>query len=1110
MMRSKQEIKDNIKELVTRYKSLEKKKGRDKLKDISEANVRSDFIDDLFEILGWEIKNPDEYDRENYIRGVGYADVALQLDDKPVIFVEAKRFGSIPEVDRETTDWIDEERQVMNYAASPERKIPWAVLTNFEKLRVFNALNGLLVLEINGYWEYTERLDELLYLHKESVQQGRLDALGTREERPDIDEQFLENLEKWRLMLANDIYEKNKDNHVLRADSKLDFEALKSAVQRILDRLIVVRYAEDRLILDNPDQLKSITETWEKTSIYTSLYELVKNFFRGFDRIHNSKLFEQGHISEAVEVGSEALADIIDHLYDINFRKFDFDVLGNTYETYLGHELYLTDESKLDLKSSRGIRKESGIYYTPPYVVDYIVKNTMGEFLRDKNPDEVDDIKVLDPACGSGSFLIKAYDYFEEYYQQENQKRREEIGKKIKTLQKKSDNYLEIFDNSHFREIEEYEKKILEENLYGIDLDEQAAEIASVNLVLKALKKGEKLPLILGENIRVGNTLISGTEEELREYFGDTWEKKVPFRWENEFNGILGSELSSDKRGFDILIGNPPYVTIGAEKKEEQNYFVEKYKTPSYKINTFILFIERAINLLRNGGKMGFIIPRTILFNAHMDKIRKFVLDNCKISIIVEFKESAFKDAEMGGNIILILQKELDEKERKNNEVQINKVRTLGSLALKNLDRHYLPQDLYYNENRYRYYTFSKEVYIILEKITKNSSSLEDICKIKNGLNPGNIRHILISEEKKDERYKKLIAGRDISRYSLDWSGFYVCYDSAITKDLTLDDTKGKSGMPEQKKIDFSLRNKEIFLGNKIVIRKTADNLIATLDENEYFHDTLVHNIKIKDDVSEEYKLKYILALLNSNLINFYYKMTIQKSGKIFAKVAITDLKKMQIKNAPISKQNTLSKYVDEMLTYKEKAIKLDTDFEHHIDLYPRTDDTTLGKFLDKLDIDVGEMEVINQANRREGKVTEFEVAEKGEWLEFTVEFEEETKRGKTRKAKFKAFRCKIENEKIRKFIYRSIKEFLTPSKISEGNLYESILKIKIPRFHENWKKNIDTINEIMAKYTIELNNWNELQNKIKNTDNKIDDLVYDLYELTDEEIKIVEESFDN
>ncbi|KAA0001077.1 MAG: hypothetical protein FE040_01065, partial [Thermoplasmata archaeon] len=679
--------KEEIKKLIQRYNELKKRKGQKGLAEISEANVRSDFIDDLFAILGWNIKDPDEYDRENYVRRVGYADVALKIDGKPVMFIEAKRFGSIPEVDRTTTDWIEEERQVMNYAASPERKIKWAVLTNFEKLRVFNALNGLLILEIKAPWEYGERFEELKYLSKDAVKSGLLDRLETRRERPDIDKNFLNSLDKWRVMLANEIYEKNKDNHILKEGDEISLDKLKSAVQRILDRLIVVRYAEDRLILDNPDQLKSIYESWKLTSAYTSLYDMIKNFFKGFDKIHNSKLFQKGHICEEVEIGSEVLGEIIEDLYSINFRKFDFDILGNTYETYLGHTLYFKEDGKLGLKPSQETRKESGIYYTPPYVVDYIVKNTVGEVLKNKKPEEVEKIKVLDPACGSGSFLIKAFDYFKDYYEKENEKRQREIAEKIKEYMGKGGNSLHIFDNSGHEEIKGFEKKILNENLHGVDLDSQAAEIASVNLMLKALKKGEKLPLILGENVKVGNSLISGSEEELKKYFGDDWKKKKPFNWEEEFPDVFDPALPEAQRGFDVVIGNPPYIRVQNLPEEDRKFFAKNFESALGSYDIYVLFVEKAIELLNEGGKFSFIMPLKFFQADYGRKLRKLILENCNIDMIVDFGTTkVFGDATTYPCLLFLTKTEKRKKTLKYIRIKKN-ASDLVEIAEKKLDK---------------------------------------------------------------------------------------------------------------------------------------------------------------------------------------------------------------------------------------------------------------------------------------------------------------------------------------------------------------------------------------------------------------------------------------
>jgi len=527
------QINHKIEDLVSKYNELAKPKSLKEMHELSEANVRADFIDPLFEILGWDVSNPKEYDREYSINRGGRADIALKIENKPVAFVEVKRFGGISHVnERGDGDWLLEERQTILYAAKEEVK--WAILTNFEKFRVFNGRTGLTILDFESIYDYRDRFGELLYLTKDAVETGRIERLAEREERPDIDLEFLELLESWRIELANDIYNRNRDNEVLtNTKGQFDLERLKDAVQRILDRLIILRWAEDKLVLEDPNILQRKYNDWKLSPTYNSIVDSLfadRALFDKFNEIHDGKIFERGHICERVTIGDETLGAIIHQMNQMSFRKFDFDILVNTYETYLGHTLYFKDDGTLGLRPSQETRKESGIYYTPPYVVDYIVKNTLGELLKDKTPEEVEKIRVLDPACGSGSFLIKAFDCLKNYYDTENERINAEKKGKIKEYIKSSGNQLDLEMNGlEYTEHRDIEKKILKNNIFGVDLDRQAAEIASFNLMLKALKPRENLPLILDENIRVGNSLISGTEDKLREYFGDKWEEKKAF-----------------------------------------------------------------------------------------------------------------------------------------------------------------------------------------------------------------------------------------------------------------------------------------------------------------------------------------------------------------------------------------------------------------------------------------------------------------------------------------------------------------------------------------------------------------------------------------------------
>ncbi|MEA1944097.1 MAG: N-6 DNA methylase, partial [Euryarchaeota archaeon] len=527
------QTKQEIEELVKKYTDFEKTRSRKDMDSISEANVRADFIDPLFKILGWNISDPDEYDREHFIRGTGFADVALKLNNEPTVFIEAKRFGGIPHIrERGDGDWTMEERQAILYAARSNCK--WAILTNFERFRVFNAATGLTILNFEMVYGYLNRFSELLYLTKDSVESGRIEKLAEREEKPDIDLEFLGLLNRWRVTLANDIYtnnflnegkpitidqiippedlaihpargsrqmtewiekrrkklEEEVDFTILKDESgNFDVQKLKSAVQRTLDRLIIVRWAEDNLITDDPNILSQKLRDWKMTPAYNSIVDLLfadRALFDKFNNIHNGRIFERGHICEKVKIGDDVLGGIIEDMSKRSFRKFDFDILGNTYETYLGHTLHLKEDGTLGLKPSQETRKESGIYYTPPYVVDYIVKNTLGVLLEGKTPEEVAKIRVLDPACGSGSFLIKAFDYFSDYYKKENERIRAEKERRVKEYLESNGNQLPLdFGNGLSDEYRDVEYDILVNNIHGVDLDEQACEIAAVNLMLK-------------------------------------------------------------------------------------------------------------------------------------------------------------------------------------------------------------------------------------------------------------------------------------------------------------------------------------------------------------------------------------------------------------------------------------------------------------------------------------------------------------------------------------------------------------------------------------------------------------------------------------------------
>ncbi|MDO8671640.1 MAG: N-6 DNA methylase, partial [Dehalococcoidia bacterium] len=383
--------------------------------------------------------------------------------------------------------------------------------------------------------------------------------------KKDVDLEFLAALRRWRLRLANAIREHNAGNPLLlHEDGNLNFDQLMAVVQRILDRLILIRYGDDKEVLLVHDLLDSTLAEYRSRGAYARPDHLTRAFAdlsQMMDQHHNTTLFAPGHPCEQVVIPNDTLAQVIEEMNNISFRKFTSDILGSTYESYLGTKLTFRN-GQVEDEERRDLRKGHGIYYTPRWVVQYIVDNTLGHRLKEMEEEhglhaieKVRGLAILDPACGSGSFLIYAYQVLAAFYRRFNESIAQEQARMLANAAQ-----FRLFDTlediKHLPEpVTDYPDVILREHLFGVDLDPEAAEIAAVNLTMQAFadSRNKKLPRILNENIKVGNSLVSGGEAELNPYFGDAWQKKRPFNWANEFPEVMATG------GFDIVLGNPPY-----------------------------------------------------------------------------------------------------------------------------------------------------------------------------------------------------------------------------------------------------------------------------------------------------------------------------------------------------------------------------------------------------------------------------------------------------------------------------------------------------------------------------------------------------------------------
>jgi adenine-specific DNA-methyltransferase len=393
--------------------------------------------------------------------------------------------------------------------------------------------------------------------------------------------------------------------------------------------------------------------------------------------------------------------------------------------------------------------------------------------------------------------------------------------------------------------------------------------------------------------------------------------------WRFEFHEVLNDD--GDFVGFDIVIGNPPYALVGSDKIGEQEYFKNKFQMTSYKINIYLLFVEKGLNLLgKLGSQLSYIIPKSLVFNTYFAEPRRLIMSHYAVSRITEIDEKVFEDAEVGDSIIFSAYK--SESPLKNNLVY---ERVQASNSFEILDSYINSQENLLKSSEANFYISSSINFKV------STYLLKDIVDISNGLNSGNVRHILFASEKLTEKHQKLLLGKDIKNYSINWSGTWVNYDPNLKNTLTVNDIKSKDGMNAQSKVDFALRKREIFCGDKILIRKTSDSIIAAYDKDSYYFDSLAYGIKVKSSI--DISIFYILGLLNSTLMNWFHSNLSNNKGKIFAKVLKENLDKLPIAYENTEKFKTsqvkIVNLVDEILTAKKGDRHTDTsELEKAID----------------------------------------------------------------------------------------------------------------------------------------------------------------------------------
>ncbi len=652
MATTKAQFRARLEELANKFKANE---AEYLSASFIEAQARKQLIDPLFAALGWDMEDKA---REGPARcevwvekgeTTGRPDYNFRIEGRTRFFAEAKA----PHVKLSGPEIL----QAKRYAWNTE-EVSFAVLTDFEEFHLYDTTIppdekhpelGLIFAYRYDQYLTPKALTDLWQLSRDGVAAGSLDRLlkqdaTSRRLRIPVGKAFLADLTKWRERLAKDAY---------KNDPALDVGVLSEAVQVFLDRLIFIRTAEDRRIIEAA-LLRRLADRW-KEGTHRSLRALLDQLFKQINEDLNGDIFKPNEALGQVEFDHALVAKIIGGLYDgpYDFAVIGVELLGSIYERYLGQTIRVT-ATRAIVEDKPGIHKAHGVYYTPRYIVDYIVDQTVGKIIKGKTPKEIARVRIVDPACGSGSFLLGAYQKLIDYHVAWYSKHFEEVreGKLLRYVD-------DAPDGSRKLTIEE-KGEILKNNIFGVDIDPQAVEITMMSLYIKALEgevtsKGGLLPP-LKNNIKCGNSLIGTDYSNVSQL-----ERVRPFDWYREFQKAFDVKQTKDakrKVRFDCVIGNPPYVKEYVNRHPFHDLRgTELAKYYQGKMDLWYIFACLSIDILKKGGLHSFIATNNWITNSGASILRQKVLAETQLREFVDFGDYRVFDTAGIQTMIYLLEK---------------------------------------------------------------------------------------------------------------------------------------------------------------------------------------------------------------------------------------------------------------------------------------------------------------------------------------------------------------------------------------------------------------------------------------------------------------------
>ncbi|MBQ6723644.1 MAG: N-6 DNA methylase [Paludibacteraceae bacterium] len=817
------------------------------------------------------------------------ADGAILRDGKVIGVIELK--------DHKTTDLSHVERQAFGYK-SQHKDTKYVVISNFEKLR-FYIDNAVEHIEWNLFTINQEQF-RLLYfcLSWANIQADK--PLKAKQDSVSNEDEVTQKLYKDYSAFKRDIFADILAHNTTEETPKEQILLLFKKTQKLLDRLLFIFFAEDGGLLP-PNLMMRILTEWEKLKEmdeYRPLYERIKKYFVYLNEGHtaqnpsdsifayNGGLFKPDEVLDGLTISDELLAQFTRKLADYDYStEVDVNILGHIFENSLNEIEEVTAQINAGEAPTVSKRKRDGVFYTPQYITKYIVENTVGklcaekkaemgideqEYFADKNRQTATKkrlldqltayrewllgITICDPACGSGAFLNAALQFLMAEHKLIDEMETKVTGSSI------------AFPWT--------ENSLLENNLYGVDINEESVEIARLALWLRTAKPHRKLSS-LNNNIKCGNSLISDPEI--------AGEKA--FNWQAEFPQVFA------KGGFDIVIGNPPYGATFSQL--EKQYIPKVFKSYRYKYESYIYFIEKALDLVKKDGIIEYITPQLWLSLDESYNIRNIVLQN-DLQTIRFYGEDAFPDAVVNTCSYKIQKHAPQDK--------------LVIYDISGNQREASKKDIVDSQSLKINFRLDIEQVKLLKKIKIDTISLSEFGTIIQGITPydkarGQSEEIIKSRayhhsEKIDDTCGYWLDGQDVSRYSVGWSGTWLSYGEWLA----------------------APREKRFFEGSRLLFREIpgqGKRLQAAFYDEVAYYGHSISPFKLGND--DDVLLKAILACVNSKLLSWYGALVLPNLAKdIFPKVNPKDIAQLPIPSKLVNEREItimLSDLADRMLS---------------------------------------------------------------------------------------------------------------------------------------------------------------------------------------------------